>query len=305
VTTSTLSSGQLFKLARAFQTKKKLGQHFLVDADALNRICGALALNEHDSVLEIGPGIGFLTRVLCQSAGQVTAVELDRESVDYLKTLKLAGLSIKHGDFLAYDILSGRFRKGESEGWSEPVKQERFKVVGNVPYQITGLILGHLLGEIAEPAPHLAQIDCIVLTIQKEVAQRMVALPGSEHYARLSLLISYYCKAEIVCYLPAASFYPAPKVDSAVVKLVPLLESPVNCVNHKLLRKVIKAGFAQRRKMLRNALTALSIPQDEINRVFKELRFDPQVRAESLSLPQFAMLTDALPFGASTVPQED
>jgi 16S rRNA (adenine1518-N6/adenine1519-N6)-dimethyltransferase len=128
----------------------------------------------------------------------------------------------------------------------------------------------------------------------------MVAAPGSKHYARLSLLISYFCKSEIVSYLPASDFFPPPKVDSAVVRLIPLPEPPVQCDNHKNLRRVIKAGFAQRRKMLRNALTSLSIQQEELNRIFKELRFDPQVRAETLSLQQFAMLSDALPLGGQS-----
>jgi 16S rRNA (adenine1518-N6/adenine1519-N6)-dimethyltransferase len=284
----------LFHAARSFQTKKNLGQHFLVDAGALESIVLALDLNKNDTVIEIGPGIGFLTRLLCRSAGEVVAVELDRESVLHLKSLKLPGLSIKHGDFLSYDILSGRFRDGKTKAWTEPSRKDRFKVAGNVPYQITGLILGHLLGEIGEPAPHLAYLDSIVLTIQKEVAERLVALPGSDDYARVSLLAAYFCRAEIVCHLPAASFYPVPKVDSAVVRLTPLAEPPVQCGNHKLLRQVIKAGFAQRRKMLRNALTALAISQEDLNAVFKELRMDPQVRAEMLSLQQFGMLADAL-----------
>ena len=292
-----LSSGQLLKLARSFQTKKNLGQHFLVDAEALSKICAALQPKETDTILEIGPGIGFLTRLLCQTEANVVAVELDRESVSYLKTLKLGKLAIKHGDFLAYDINSGRFRQGEQEAWVETPNDQRLKIIGNVPYQITGLILSHLLGEIGEPAPHLQQIDCIVLTLQKEVAQRIVAKPGSKHYARLSLLISYFCKAELLFELPANCFFPAPKVDSAVVRLYPLAAPPVDCTNHKFLRKVIKAGFAQRRKMLRNALTSLAIPQDQINDVFKELRFAPQVRAETLSLQQFALLTNALPIG--------
>ena len=254
----------------------------------------ALELTANDTVIEIGPGIGFLTRILCQSQAEVIAVELDRESVDYLKGLKLAGLTIKHGDFLAYDILSGRFRQDKSTGWSEPSRQERFKIVGNVPYQITGLILGHLLGEVAEPAEHLHLVDSLVLTVQKEVAERMVALPASKHYARLSLLIAYFCRAEIIAYLPAESFYPVPRVDSAIVKMVPLAEPPVKCSDPRFFRQVIKAGFAQRRKMLRNGLTSMGLSQEDLNRVFQELRFDPQVRAETLSLPQFAMLTDAL-----------
>ncbi|MBX9688319.1 MAG: 16S rRNA (adenine(1518)-N(6)/adenine(1519)-N(6))-dimethyltransferase RsmA [Candidatus Obscuribacterales bacterium] len=282
-------------MSRAFQTKKKLGQHFLVNTDALNAIVEALEIQPDDDLLEIGPGIGFLTRLLCEKAKRVTAVELDRESVDYLKALKIENLDIKHGDFLAYEILSRRFREPGSQAWKEQDKERRpLKIAGNVPYQITGLILGHLLGEIGSPTEHLKHIDSIVLTVQKEVAERMVAKAGSYHYAQLSLMIAYFCKSEIVLHLPAFDFFPAPRVDSAIVRLTPLKEAPLNCRNHKLLRRVIKAGFKQRRKMLRNALLSLGIEQEKLNQLFKELRFDPQVRAESLSLEQFAMLTDAL-----------
>lgn len=294
MTAATPGSKQLLKQARSFHTKKNLGQHFLVNADSLNAIVESLELSDQDEVVEIGPGIGFLTRLLCSKAGEVTAIELDRESIDYLKSLSLPKLNIKHGDFLSYDINSGRFREPGSQAWEESKKEKKLKVVGNVPYQITGLILGHLLGEIGQPSSHLCRIDRIVLTIQKEVAERMVAKPGTKQYAQLSLLISYFCRAEIVQNLPASDFFPPPRVDSAVVKLLPLGESNLQCKNHRFLRRVIRAGFAQRRKMLRNALCSLGIDQEDLNRVFKELRFDPQIRAETLSLQQFAMLTDAL-----------
>ncbi|MBX9722132.1 MAG: hypothetical protein K2X81_12100, partial [Candidatus Obscuribacterales bacterium] len=155
-------------------------------------------------------------------------------------------------------------------------------------------ILAHLLGEVGQPQAHLADIDCIVLTIQREVAARMVASPGSKDYSRLTLLVSYFCKAELILEVDADKFFPPPRVNSSVVKLVPLSAPPVACKNLPLMRRVIKSGFAQRRKMLRNALTALGIDLAELNQLFKELKFDPQVRAESLSLQQFAMLTDAL-----------
>lgn len=293
MSTTLPESRQLLHQARKFHTKKNLGQHFLVNAEALHKIVQALDLKKEDQVLEIGPGIGFLTRLLCQSAAAVTAVELDRESIDHLKTLHLQNLSIKHGDFLAYDIRAGRFRE-KGIGWEEPERKERIKVVGNVPYQITGLILGHLLGEIAEPAPHLAQIDRIVLTIQKEVAERMVALPGNKSYAQLSLLLNYFSDVELVTQLPAEDFFPPPRVNSAVVKITPLPQARVQCSNAKLLRRVIKAGFAQRRKMLRNALCSLGYSQDQLNDIFKQLQFDPQARAETLSLQHFVTLTEAL-----------
>ncbi len=266
----------------------------MVNAEVLQAIADSLQLTAEDHVLEIGPGIGFLTRFLAASGAKITAVELDRESISELKALNLPNLSIKHGDFLSYDIASGRFREKGSPGWSEPDEKQKIKVAGNVPYQITGLILGHLLGEIGEPATNLKQIDRIVLMVQKEVAERMVAQPGSKQFAQLSLLIQYHCVAELVRQVPAELFYPPPKVDSAIVCLIPHQNTPVDCANLKLLRRVIKAGFAQRRKMLRNALTALGAPQSTIDEVFKDLRIDPQARAETFSLVQFAMLTNAL-----------
>lgn len=302
-------SEKLLKLARSFQAKKRLGQHFLFQHRDLSSICDALALTKDDKVLEIGPGIGFLTNLLCSRAQEVTAVELDRECIEYLKTLKLPNLSIKHGDFLQYEIESGRFRHGDSRAWSSSATAEsgaedhdRFqaanprllKVAGNVPYQITGLIIGRLLGEIDQAAAHLKLIDSIVLTVQKEVGERIVAFPGTKAYGQLSLLISYYCRAEIVRYLPASHFYPAPKVDSCIVKLTPLKEPRVSCSNPRLLRRIIKTGFSQRRKMLRNSLVALGRSQDSLNRVFADLNFDPQLRAEVLSLEQFALLSEAL-----------
>lgn len=294
MTTEIVSSKNLLKLARNFHTKKKLGQHFMVNAEVLQTIADSLAIEADDHILEIGPGIGFLTRFLTASGAQVTAVELDRESISELKALNLPNLVIKHGDFLSYDIGSGRFRDKGSTAWTEPDGKQKIKVAGNVPYQITGLILGHLLGEIGQASVNLKQIDRIVLMVQKEVAERMVAQPGSKQYAQLSLLIQYHCSAQFVRAVPADLFYPAPKVDSAIVCLVPHDSPPVECENKKLLRRVIKAGFAQRRKMLRNALTSLGADQSTIDEVFRALRIDPQARAETLSLSQFALLTRAL-----------
>lgn len=294
LTQEIVSSKTLLKLARSFHTKKKLGQHFMVNAEVLQTICDCLDLDCADHIIEIGPGIGFLTRFLALSGAQITAVELDRESISELKALNLPGLTIKHGDFLAYDLASGRFRENGSEGWAEPDGKQKIKVVGNVPYQITGLILGHLLGEIGQPSVNLSQIDRIVLMVQKEVAERMVAQPGSKQYAQLSLLIQYNCEAELVREVGADLFFPPPRVDSAIVRLIPHAQEPVSCDNKKLLRRVVKAGFAQRRKMLRNALTSLGAAQSLIDDVFKDLKIDPQARAETLSLKQFAMLTNAL-----------
>lgn len=272
-------SHELLAEARAFGAKKRLGQNFLIDPDRLARIAGALAIAPGDIVLEIGPGLGFLTRTLAASRAQVTAVELDQAAVAHLQALALPGVQVVHGDFLAFDV-------GQLGG--------RVKVVGNVPYQITSRILCHLLGEIDEPSPWLAAIERVVMTVQLEVAERFVASPGGKDYSQISLLAQYYSKPSLLEKVPAGSFFPAPAVTSAVVMFEPLPAPAVACVNRRLLRQVIQAGFSQRRKMLRNNLGFLHLSPGELDRVFAQLRLDPQARAERLSLTQFALLTDAL-----------
>ena len=207
------------------------------------------------------------------------AVELDGECVDALKRLDLPDVDVVHGDFLRFDLNT------------QPLG---FKVVGNVPYQITTPILCYLFGEIGSPKPWFEKIEKVVLTVQYEVAQRFVAKPGTSEYSQITLLSNYFSEAEILYVLPPESFYPPPKVTSAVVQFKPLVKPPITCTNHKLLRQVIKAGFSQRRKMLKNNLSFLKCGAAEIDQVFKELHLEPQVRAERLSLCEFAKLTDAL-----------
>ncbi|HEY9715631.1 MAG TPA: 16S rRNA (adenine(1518)-N(6)/adenine(1519)-N(6))-dimethyltransferase RsmA [Chroococcales cyanobacterium] len=269
---------QLVNEAKSFYAKKRLGQNFLVDPDALARISRALELKDGDQVLEIGPGLGFLTAFL-NDAASVSAVELDRECVGYLQGRGHQNLTVYHDDFLRFDL--SRFGKG-------------LKVVGNVPYQITTPIICHLFGEIGEPKPWLHNIDTVVLTVQLEVAQRFVASPGSKQYSQISLLTRYFAQPEFLFEVPADSFFPAPKVTSAVVRFTPLKEPAVTCKSPKLLRSVIRAAFSQRRKMLKNNLSFLRCQPEELERVFAELRFDPQARAERLTLEQFAKLADAL-----------
>ncbi len=282
VTTITTTTEGMLKEARSFHTKKRLGQHFLVNAELLQLIAAASHATTGDTVLEIGPGAGFLTRFLLNTGAHVVAIDLDRDAIGYLKARNYDNLTLEHGDFLQMDL--------------QQIAPERknFKVVGNVPYQITGLILGHLLGEIGRPAPWLSRIENIVITVQKEVAERMVATPGSKDYSQVSLLVSYFCQAHIVRVIPPDAFFPRPKVTSAVVSLTPAPAVRVECRNHTLLRQVIKAGFKQRRKMLKNNLSFLRLSPDEIGEIFERLNFDPQVRAERLSLEQFARLTDAI-----------
>lgn len=276
---------ELQRHAKRFHTKKHLGQNFLVDPSQLERIADSLHLTAQDEVLEIGPGLGFLTSYLAASGAKITAVELDRSAVSELNDRKLENLTVVHDDFLRFDLteLTGKLAPGL-----------KLKVAGNVPYQITSKIVARLFGELDCPSPWFASLDRIVMTVQLEVARRFVASPGSGDYSQISLLTQFYCTPELLEVVPSDSFYPVPQVESAVVLFTPRPNPPVDCRNLRLLRQVIQAGFRQRRKMLKNNLSFLSLSQEELNSIFKSLNFDPQIRAERLSLKQFALLADAL-----------
>ncbi len=291
-----ITSATLTKEAKAFRPNKRLGQHFLVDIEALHKIVKALDARPDDTVIEVGPGIGFLTRFVCKTGAKTIGVDLDRLSIERLNAQNLPNLEILHGDILQFDLNRLDFfrKKGEEATVVQTPPTSRIKVVGNVPYQITGMIIGHLLGELDKPSPWIQRIDTIVLTVQYEVAQRIVAQAGESEYSRVSLLVQQYCRPEIVAVIPPESFFPAPQVSSAVIKLTPHAKPKVTARNMTLMRQLIQAGFRQRRKMYRNALTFLRIPQNQIDAVFSKLGLDPQVRAERLSLAQFAMLADAL-----------
>jgi 16S rRNA (adenine1518-N6/adenine1519-N6)-dimethyltransferase len=278
-----LEQKNLIREARSFNAKKHLGQHFLVDPNVLKDIAEALNLTEMDTVVEVGPGLGFLTRHLVASGAKVIAVELDQDCVELLSRVKAANLSIKHDDFLAFDLGS--------------LGTNSLKVVGNVPYQITSPILAHIFGEIDKPKAWLRLINQIVLTVQHEVALRLVAEPGTEHYSQITLLTKYFSKAQILHFVPAQSFCPEPSVNSAVVNFVPLSKPSVQCEDTHLLRQLIQAGFRQRRKMFKNNLGFLRFSEGELMALFGQLRLDPQVRAERLSLEQFAQLADIITDG--------
>ncbi|CAN5703119.1 16S rRNA (adenine(1518)-N(6)/adenine(1519)-N(6))-dimethyltransferaseRsmA [soil metagenome] len=267
------------RLASRFHTKKRLGQNFLIDPVALQNITDALDIESGDSVLEIGPGIGFLTRFLTAKGADLHVVELDWECCINLKDLALPNVTIHQQDFLQFDLAT---------------QPSHLKIAGNVPYQITTPILCYIFGEIGAPSPWFQNVDKVVLTVQKEVAERFVAKPGTSDYSKITLLTNYFSEAEILHVLPPDNFYPAPKVTSAVVRFTPLKQPPIDCGNHKLLRQVIKAGFGQKRKMLRNNLSFLKLPLAALDKAFSEMNLDPQTRAERLSLQQFARLTDLL-----------
>lgn len=270
----------LTRRARSFHAKKRLGQNFLVDPAVLERIVDSLDPEKSDTVLEIGPGLGFMTAILAERAGSVFAVELDSDAVAELEKQNLKNVVIEHGDFLQFDL--------------NKIGVPVFKVAGNVPYQITTPIVARLFGEIGAPSAWLKSIKTVVLTVQKEVAERFVGRPGSKSYSQITLLIDYFARAEIVEIIPPDAFWPRPEVTSAVVRMTPHAEPSIQCKDHILLRQIIQAGFRQRRKMLKNNLTFTKRTQDEIARTMAALKLDPMARAERLSLAQFARLADAL-----------
>ena len=215
--------------------RKSLGQNFLIDEGALARIAAAAALTADDAVLEIGPGLGSLTRHLAVAARQVVAVEIDQTLLPVLAEV-VAGhpnVRVVHADVLTVDPAE------LSEG-------QRYKVVANIPYYITSAVIRHLLEARVRP-------DVIVLTVQREVAERICAAPGD--LSILAVSVQAYARAELVARIPAGAFYPRPDVDSAVVRLTALPEPAFGSLDADRFFRVVKAGFGQKRKQLRNSLS--------------------------------------------------
>ena len=253
---------------------KKLGQNFLIDEHVVNSIVEAAGIKPGDAVLEIGPGIGTLTQGLAEAGANVTAVEIDRRLIEVLsKTLEgYEGVGVVYGNIL----------KGEVE---KEMGEENYKVVANLPYYITTPII---MGLLESKMP----IDVLVTMVQKEVAQRMVATPGTKDYGSLSVAGQYYTKAEIVFIVEPDSFIPAPKVDSAVIRCTRLEEPPVQ-VNEKVFFRVVKAAFAQRRKTLSNTLKTTGVPAETLKIILANAGIDGTRRGETLTMEEFATLANA------------
>ena len=253
---------------------KKLGQNFLIDEQVVNSIVAAAGIKPGDAVLEIGPGIGTLTQGLAEAGAIVTAVEIDRRLIEVLsKTLEgYDNVRVVHGDILRIDI-------------SETVGAPQYKVVANLPYYITTPIIMGLL-EARMP------IDVLVTMVQKEVAQRMIATPGTKDYGSLSVAVQYYTKAEIMFIVKPDSFIPQPSVESAVIRCTILDKPPVQ-VNEKIFFRVVKAAFAQRRKTLLNTLKTTGVPVEALKIILAAAGIDGTRRGETLSLDEFAALANA------------
>ena len=265
-----------------FVFQKRFGQNFLIDTHVLDRIIEASEITKDDFVLEIGPGIGTMTQYLAEAAREVTAVEIDDALIPILKdTLKeWDNVTVLHGDILKTDI-----RKiADEKNQGRPIK-----VVANLPYYITTPII---MGLFESHVP----VDSITVMVQKEVADRMQTGPGSKDYGALSLAVQYYAEPKIVANVPPNCFMPRPKVGSAVIRLTRHQNPPVTTLDDKLMFRLIRASFNQRRKTLSNSLKnsqELPYSKEEVEAAITECGLPLNIRGEALTLEQFARLSDA------------
>lgn len=266
-----------------FTFQKKYGQNFLIDPNVLERVIGAAEVSKEDCVLEIGPGIGTMTQLLAERAGKVVAVEIDRNLIPILEeTLSpYSNVTVINEDILKLDVEEAIRVRGEGR----PVK-----VVANLPYYITTPIIMSLL-EGGAP------LESITVMVQKEVAERMQAGPGTKDYGALSLAVQYYSRPEVVANVPPNCFIPRPNVGSAVIRLTRYGTPPVQAADPGKLFTVIRASFNQRRKTLANSLgnaPGLSVSRERVAGILEEMGLPAMIRGEALTLEQFAELSDRL-----------
>ncbi|MBK8434099.1 MAG: 16S rRNA (adenine(1518)-N(6)/adenine(1519)-N(6))-dimethyltransferase RsmA [Chloroflexi bacterium] len=261
--------------AHGLEPKKSLGQNFLSDEGILRRITAAADIAPSDEILEIGPGLGALTVQLAQAAQRVIAVELDGRLLPILaeQCAPYPHITIVEGDIL------------EQEAWRWFTRP--YKVVANVPYYITGAILRHLLSAELRP-------ECMVLTVQKEVAERLTAAPGD--LSILAVSVQFYGQPRVVTTLPAGAFWPRPKVDSAVV-VIDLRQRPVSAnrvTDEELFFRLVKAGFSQKRKQLHKNLRTLGYSREQIGQFLGRAAIAPERRAETLTIDEWVALWEAV-----------
>lgn len=266
-----------------FNFQKKFGQNFLIDTHVLDKIIDASGVTEDDFVLEIGPGIGTMTQYLCERAREVVAVEIDKNLIPILSdTLKnYSNVTVINEDILKLDIC----KLAEEKNQGKPIK-----VVANLPYYITTPII---MGLFESHVP----IDSITIMVQKEVAERMQEGPVSKEYGALSLAVQYYARPEIVANVPPNCFMPRPNVGSAVIRLTRHEKPPVEVEDEKLMFRIIRASFNQRRKTLANGLNnspEIHLPKEVIQESIVSLGVPENIRGEALSLEQFAELSNEI-----------
>ncbi|MGC8784670.1 MAG: 16S rRNA (adenine(1518)-N(6)/adenine(1519)-N(6))-dimethyltransferase RsmA [Armatimonadota bacterium] len=269
---------------------KRKGQHFLGDHNILDKILQAADLSPDEGAMEIGSGIGTLTRALAERAKQVLTFEVDAKLIPVIRH-NLQGFQnvhLIHGDFL---------RQNLPELIRDTFGGSPFKVVANIPYSITSPILDRLFG-VASGWTRA------VLTLQREVAERLIAQPGTSEYSAISVFVQYHSRVEIVQWVSRTVFYPPPEVDSAIVRFTPLPKR-LSPDEEKKLFRVVRAAFGQRRKTLLNALSGgLGLPRERVESVLRETNTDPQRRGETLSLEEFIVLSQRLWGDTKTVQQQ-
>ena len=266
-----------------FSFQKRFGQNFLIDEHVLDKIVEAAEIDKCDGVIEIGPGIGTMTQRLCRKAGKVIAVEIDRELIPILHdTLsEHTNVTVINADVMKTDL--AELIRDEFDGMN-------VKVVANLPYYITTPIVMSLLEQ-------RLPLSNITIMVQKEVAQRMQAKPGTKDYGALSLAVQYYAETYIAANVPPNCFMPRPKVGSSVIRLTVRKTPEVEADDEKLMFELIRASFNQRRKTLVNAISnygGLSFTKEEIKEALKSLSLNEDVRGETLNLQQFAAISNVL-----------
>ena len=272
-----------FERAKYFRTKKRLGQNFLIDGEVIADIIDYADISDNDTVLEIGPGVGFVTEQLVKHAKKVIAVELDEEAIKELKKLNAPNLEIIHNDILKTDLST--------------LCEGDIKVVANIPYYITSPIIAHLLGEVDDlNNKNRAKITDIILMVQEEVARRMCANENSQgkQYGLLTILSQFWANVEILRIVGRKCFYPAPKVTSALVKLTVNKKPMLELSDYSHFRKTVRAGFAQRRKNIKNCLLNGGFSKDAVLKTLSELGIGENTRGEKLSIETFGKISELL-----------
>ena len=260
-----------------FKFSKSLGQNFLIDESVLTDIVEGAEVNNEDLVIEIGPGVGSLTAKLLCKAKRVVSIELDNDLIPILETElgEEPNFTLIHNDALKVDF-------------NEIIGEEKsVKLVANLPYYVTTPIIARLLKEDYK-------FKSLTIMIQKEVAERIDAEPNCKEYGALSLMVQYYCNTKIIRRVPPSCFIPRPKVDSIVIRLDKLSEPRVNVKDEKLMFDIIRNSFNMRRKTLWNGVKFLGLPKESLENAFEKANIDPKRRGETLTLEEFASLSDAI-----------
>lgn len=272
-----------FQRAKFFRTKKRLGQNFLINGEVIQDIIDFAKITKNDTIVEIGPGVGFVTEQLVKYAKKVIAIELDEDAIKELKKLECDNLEIIHADILKTDLST--------------LCEEKIKIVANIPYYITSPIIAHLLGEIDDlNNKNRNKIIDIVLMVQEEVARRIVATEkcSGKQYGLLTILSQFWAECDIIRTVGRKSFYPAPKVNSALVSMKVRKEPLLKLTDYTHFRKTIKAAFSQRRKTLKNCLISNGFDKVKVEQVIKKLNLEENIRGEKLSVEQFGKLSEML-----------